>query len=164
MNSKMRSSVMGLILGQFSSPLPMAQKEPVAYLYNGVRLPKLPEWDRGVYPYAVIVHYNYSLMHKHVYVLYLMKDINIRKVFESAPGFPFEYMFYQAGDIEYSVEIIKDKYATEWGEPTELEESKRFSIGDIMWTNSDIVLAFDTGTGDAGTLYLAASEPVPVYE
>ena len=43
MTEKMRSSVMGLILGQFSSPLPMAQKEPVAYLYNGVRLPKLPE-------------------------------------------------------------------------------------------------------------------------
>ena len=54
MNEKMRSSVMGLILGQFSSPLPEVQKEPVAYLYNGVRLPALPEWDREKYPFAVI--------------------------------------------------------------------------------------------------------------
>ena len=45
MNGKMRSSVMGLILSLFSSPLPEVQKEPVAYLYNGVRLPALPEWD-----------------------------------------------------------------------------------------------------------------------
>lgn len=32
MNGKMRSCVMGLILGQFSSPLPMAQKTPAGYL------------------------------------------------------------------------------------------------------------------------------------
>lgn len=28
--------------------------KPIAYLYNGVRLPKLPEWDREIYPYAAI--------------------------------------------------------------------------------------------------------------
>lgn len=33
------------------------QKEPIAYLYNGVRLPKLPEWDKIKYPYAVISQY-----------------------------------------------------------------------------------------------------------
>ena len=54
MTEKMRSSVMGLILSLFSSPLPEVQKQPVAYLYNGVRLPKLPEWDRETYPYATI--------------------------------------------------------------------------------------------------------------
>lgn len=27
---------------------------PVAYLYNGVRLPKLPEWDKVAHPYALI--------------------------------------------------------------------------------------------------------------
>ena len=32
------------------------KKTPVAYLYNGVRLPGLPEWDKTVYPFAVIVY------------------------------------------------------------------------------------------------------------
>lgn len=156
--------LMQLIMGILSELNAGSAKEPIAYLYNGVRLPKLPEWDREAYPYAVIVHYNYSLMLKHVYVLYLMKDINIRGTDETTSGLPFEHMFYQAGDIKYRVEIINGKHVTEWGEPTELEESKSVSVGNIMWTNSDIVLAFDTEHGSAGTVKLTASEPVPVYE
>lgn len=60
MNDKMRSWVMGMLLGQVSSPLPMTQtpeqKEPVAYLYNGVELPDINEvWTdelKAEYPYA----------------------------------------------------------------------------------------------------------------
>ena len=26
------------------------------YLYNGVELPELPEWDKNTYPYACISH------------------------------------------------------------------------------------------------------------
>lgn len=58
MNELMRSCAMGLILSLFSSPLPEVQKEPVAYLYNGVILPALPEWDRETYPYLVIDYFS----------------------------------------------------------------------------------------------------------
>ena len=29
------------------------------YVYNGTELPKLPEWDKSTYPYAVIVKQGY---------------------------------------------------------------------------------------------------------
>jgi hypothetical protein len=32
----------------------VVKKQPIAYSYNGVILPALPEWDREMYPYAVI--------------------------------------------------------------------------------------------------------------
>ena len=57
MNGKMKSCVKGLMMGCCSRPFPLsAKKEPVAYLYNGVRLPALPEWDKETYPYALIHH------------------------------------------------------------------------------------------------------------
>lgn len=165
MNGKMRSCVMGLILGQFSSPLPMAQKEPVAYLYNGVRLPKLPEWDREKYPYAVILIYESYLTKKYTAILYLMKDNNVRQAVDTGGGgIYFEYMYYQVGDIQYKVEYKDGEVVTEWGEPTVLTDSLSFDVAKIKWANSDIVLALDTTSGEAGTLYLATSDPVPVYE
>ena len=45
----------GIILALVSPPIPhVVKREPIAYSYNGVILPKLPEWDREKYPYAVI--------------------------------------------------------------------------------------------------------------
>lgn len=53
-----KSWLIGFALGLCGKPPPIAgsRREPVAYLYNGVRLPKLPEYDKSVYPYAVIVY------------------------------------------------------------------------------------------------------------
>jgi hypothetical protein len=47
-------------------------------------------------------------------------------------------------------------YGYEWGEPIEYTSIDGANRGGI-WSNTDIYL-------DDGTLYLAASEPVPVYE
>lgn len=52
----LKSWLYGFCLGICGKPLPLAAKKtPTAYSYNGVVLPKLPEWDREKYPYAVVV-------------------------------------------------------------------------------------------------------------
>ena len=55
MTDKMRDFVKGLALGLTGAPLPYTgTAEPVAYLYNGYRLPPLPNRDKAQYPYATI--------------------------------------------------------------------------------------------------------------
>ena len=46
-------------------------KTPDGYSYNGVQLPKLPEWDKEMYPYAVIsyregINQYYLSVHKSI--------------------------------------------------------------------------------------------------
>ena len=43
--------------GEPETPEPEA---PETYLYNGAELPKLPEWDRDAYPYALITRREYA--------------------------------------------------------------------------------------------------------
>jgi hypothetical protein len=52
----LKSFQTGLALGLAGKPLPI-KKEPAEYLYNNIRLPKLPEYDKETYPYAVIGSY-----------------------------------------------------------------------------------------------------------
>ena len=156
---------MGLILSLFSSPLPEAQKEPVAYLYNGVRLPKLPEWDREKYPFATIS--TIALLTERIVTLTFRKSW---KQDVQGEDIPKDAIWVQPGDVEYkirklgypapSIGSFKD---AEWGEPIECAESLWSDAKNILWTNKDIV---SPGSIDyeAGELILAASEPVPVYE
>ena len=142
MNEKMRSSVMGLLLGQFSSPLPMAQKEPVAYLYNGVVLPKLPEWDKETYPYAVI-----GVDH----------DFGFRRLVLSVSDKKSKYwgLFgtYYDDDVSRLVYIIRD---TEFDQKTDYNTKSSFTL-EALWTNHDIV------DDDSGEIIMPASEPVQDY-
>ena len=138
MNELMRSSVMGLLLGQFSSPLPISQKEPVAYLYNGVRLPALPEWDRETYPYAVIIGEGY------LWVTSVIPTVG-----------------YGATDISGKHEV----YSAQDGKYVKTSEGdKANNINALpIWGSVDIY--YDDYVPDAGgTVFLAASDPIPVYE
>lgn len=143
MNSKMRSSVMGLILSLFSSPLPEVQKEPVAYLYNGVRLPKLPEWDRGKYPYSYVG----TVMYKGIeeYRAYFAKEIHTK--YASAMSFLDAALRYRLIDgqwVEHGAGIPP-------------------FITSPLWSNVNIY--YDSSVEEVGgTLYLSASDPIPVYE
>lgn len=140
----LRSFQAGLALGLTGKPLPI-KKEPVAYLYNGVRLPKLPELDRETYPYAYIhklgtayqlfvfsqaAHYDPS------YTEYLMFD----------DGVTGSYLLYECADNSASWEFILDD-----------TDVACLVYTSVFWTNTDVL---DT----SGGVYLAASEPVPVYE
>jgi hypothetical protein len=54
------SLTLGWLVGRRIAGQRTKQKTPIAYLYNGVQLPPLPEWDREKYPYAVIVADDYQ--------------------------------------------------------------------------------------------------------
>lgn len=127
-----------------SDPIPI-YNEPVNYLYNGVKLPKLPEWDREVYPYAYItvgaVTKKYSLI--------LFSEIEYGA---NSNG-------YYSLNIPAGAGMTCSRSSDQWEEPTLLTESKTITIPNSAW----IWANFDVLNSDE-TVYLSASEPVPIYE
>jgi hypothetical protein len=131
------------------------EKVPIAYSYNGVVLPKLPEWDRERYPYAVIGGGMNSASRG--YRLYLTTTRPFAKqgdtmIHITAMGVYFKYF-----------SKIQDGIYGEWIDDgtSEIEDGEFFpiydAVGGTIWTNTDIL-------NEDGTVYLAASYPVPVYE
>lgn len=149
-----RSFLAGLTVGMqlkgWASVGGIGGKEPVAYLYNGVRLPKLPEWDKEKYPYIVIDNsYYIGEVRPSACELYALREMPTLL----NPGY---------GDIDG---FLFDKFADHvycriendvWGafKTSGMDETTMFHI---IWTNFDLYY-------EDGTLHMAASEPVPVYE
>ena len=142
-----------------SDPIPLASSEPVAYRYNGVELPELPEWDMEAYPYAIIAQNS---------------DGDI--YFECATKL-MQYGTFTSGGVSYTNphylilagEIASREYRflsnNSWGEPktavwdrTDKTTNLRSRTEKVIWCNTDIPNI------DNNTVYLAASAPVPVYE
>ena len=164
MNEKMRSCVMGLILGQFSSPLPMAQKEPVAYLYNGVRLPKLPEWDREKYPYAVILQRTNQITYGSEFVLLASPSPITYTPAIVGNALSFERIIFHA---EHAIrfDIIDASTECLWTQGGSVDGVYVISNGGgtvhhykVLWASHDVLYT------DSTEVYLASSEPIPVYE
>lgn len=166
MNSKMRSSVMGLLLGQFSSPLPEVQKEPVAYLYNGVRLPKLPELP---YKYAVIECFEDSDGVMRYGRLICSSEPIYRTLSVLQSGFDI------LGDVVFFGFVSNEDYwdtyfgidsalpINEWVKIDENHFDERtfeneFLVADFTWANHDVIYSSD------GSVSMSASKPVPIYE
>lgn len=111
--------------------------EPIAYLYNGVQLPKLPEWDREAYPYAVIGN--------HWTGLSLQLHVSQTSIYNESGGYVYVDTPRQGWQYKNGI----------W-EGMSLDPVDSMPLLDAIWTNTDI-------HNEDGTLYLAASEPVPVY-
>ena len=143
--------ILGLTMPWFGSAV--EKKGAVAYLYNGVRLPKLPEWDKTTYPYA-----------------YIAQAIEYHLVVSTKP-------LKASGSSIYSASLSTIESATilgwhifnvdyEWEDSLfvigsnkiEMEADSDVVSGTIKWANTDLYL------NDTTTLVLAASDPVPVYE
>lgn len=125
----------------------VSAKEPVAYLYNGVRLPKLPEWDKTAYPYAII-----TVSSTDVYRLSLSTQVfdysGLAKVTTAAPTKAYKL-------VDGQWEWISDK------------ESGTYTLSLIspVWSNHDVLYSdYFENDGLAGKVMIAASDPVPVYE
>lgn len=127
-------------------------KIPIAYLYNGVQLPKLPEWDKSKYPYAVIRSYRSlvstnPITYADKYALYIMsvrpyKKSGYENLGISADGYLRSVTCANGAWGEFGAEVSIN---TAWG-------------GYIpFWTNTDIL-------NEDETVYISASEPIPVYE
>ena len=133
MNEKMREFVKGMLPGLPGKPHPMANKEPVAYLYNGVRLPKLPEWDREMYPYAMIRYYN----DKDAYFLHTVKYRPYYTLAYREPRISY-------GDSNAHYKLIEDTW--ELIEKDEQRSSIDPVLTPIVWANFDII-------DDSGAIY-----------
>lgn len=151
MNDKMRKFVRGLMVSTVSKGVLPKKREPVAYLYNGVRLPKLPEWDRAVYPYAVIYGFGSQF----------------RFLFDVCSERPVRY--FNSGTNGYSVGCPNGCQSLYFGTESSLwnngqpymqnDHYSRYwnSTNGPVWANFDIL-------NEDGTVALATSEPIPVYE
>lgn len=137
--------LVGFTIGLASKGSPWSkatQKEPVAYLYNGVRLPKLPEWDREAYPYAVITKigdepdtYSYRVI------------ADAAPIVATATGYP-SYKFKYGKWYEYDLST-----GLAW---IDRSTSHVTNYGRIVWANENVA-------DKEGNVYMAKTEPVPVY-
>lgn len=129
---------MGIILGLCAPPAPQIPGEPIAYSYNGVVLPKLPEWDRSVYPYACIAD---NLNGGTVFTL-CISDVRIKVGTGDSAG---NYNPMNA-DVTFKCSSPYVEWMTGKG-----------LTGRAVWANQDV---YD----NEGSLYLEGSAPMPIYE
>ena len=115
--------------------------EPIAYSYNGVILPALPEWDREAY---ITEHKIFS---KTIYRVHLTSDpyYAIASDGEYAIG-------YRKGDMRYTAEESTWTY-----EKTYDQDGVWASLTSVIWANFDV-------KDESGAVVLDKSNPIPVYE
>lgn len=161
----------GLVIELAIASLPVRKnKVPIAYSYNGVILPKLPEWDRSVYPYYIVLpSISGSTFDPQTKTfLYLSTSKFSRKVFVRESSFFGEYndyWFYAETDGDAVYYTYQPSIETGWTR-NEYRDTE-FLAGETAfnYSNADVCLAnFDVKNYDDGTVYLPAAEPVPVYE
>lgn len=150
MTDKMKSFVKGILLGLVSRA-EMPKGEPVAYLYNGVRLPKLPEWDKSKYPYACIKYCDPAVSGGdevyHYELFAFTKKVQIAN-----------YAFAPQGEYGASSwKYFPENTPAQWEFSLSSDAARWTRHTDVLWTNFELLRT-------DGTLYLAASEPTPVYE
>jgi hypothetical protein len=134
----------------------------VKYLYNGVELPVLPEWDKKTYPYATID--SVATMTQITVTLTFRKSWR-QDVQMASSNQPTDAIWRQPGDILY--QLTKSGYnptigsitATDWGEGVEVTEAEWSKATSVRWSNTDIV-SQGSISHDAGELILAASNPI----
>ena len=158
---------LGLALGLCSKPLPIARKL-IGYSYNGTVLPKLPEWDKTVYPYAAIYTYHGNSEAQNPVYRVVMSDtpfeIGVYTILTS--GSKYDGLKWQSNYIaQWKTQTMDD-----WGTDGSGTNGMIFPLNSandaVVWASHDVLYASDYSIDAslADTLYMAASEPVPVYE
>lgn len=128
------SLTLGWLVGrQIAGQRKAVEKQPIAYLYNGVQLPPLPE---GKYPHLCIV-----------------KSWTDYRLFMTS--MPLVGGVHTTEGTEYCVYTFADG-DDNWSFGFEGTGVGQWAMTAI-WTNTDIL-------NEDGSVYLATSEPIPVYE
>ena len=143
---------LGLSTGLCGKPLPIKKPGPVAYLYNGLRLPKLPEYCRDSFPYVAII------------VIERTGSISLRATKE-----PLKIRRDTTGGIGATIyppyRISSLLETGEWSKGLEQETEGSVDYRYFHWSNHDILYDDDYFDADkAGTTFLEATDPIPVYE
>ncbi len=126
-----------------SAPIPLASNEPVAAVYNGIKLPPLPEYDTETYPYAYIVRHNASTNSEYCYFYATKSEQKI-----DADG------FFPSYNLIFSDDLAFEHKNGSWASIFATNYVK------ALWANTDVYYDEEAGGG----LYLAASDPIPIYE
>ena len=114
------------------------------YLYNGIELPDLPEWDKTAYPYAhlwyVTIRQKYYLRYSTTPVIGYDSEFNIQLKYASNGSY-----------VSYEI----PKAGTEWANETTATyaEGESCGYGQKIWSNHDICY-------EDGSVCLAASYPI----
>ena len=120
------------------------------YLYNGVEFPALPEYDSAKYPYVFIVG-NVSSTTGEVSYSFVCCD---NPLVYKKPLLQTEFVVSVYGNGgQYN---LKENEWVLWSMDKELSHYYFQENFNFLWSNHDIINQSD------GTLYLAASDPVPV--
>ena len=175
----MGSFQVGLALGLCGTPLPFADcggspekpdlpsRVPVAYLYNGVRLPPLPEWDRTEYPYAVIEGYqdSYTTVSSGSYSQYLLVSKEPLVVHKSSSTSTYLYLYGLKGAKNWLCRSTTDFASWEEGKEYSYDSrncwygnENQYDPHRLMWANYDVM------NTDHNSIFCGKSEPIPVYE
>lgn len=160
-----RSFQEGLALGLTGNPLPYnGTAEPVAYLYNGVRLPKIPEVEG--YPYRIMItainNEDGTLRHRVVHYFadnayYTQTENNL--------------YFGGVASSELSSEKVAARVYTLDGDTWSLTSDRENNAtvipppdGWTFWGVTRFLTWANFNVEYDGMLYMAESTPVPVYE
>lgn len=116
------------------------------FLYNGVKLPALPEWDKTVYPYAFI------------YIVTLDGTTGVYTLVVSSSS----VMGYDGNGIICPSATVGQRYTVSedrWAAAAASDDFyiKRDNLIYTVWANFDVL-------NSDGSVYVAASEPVPVAD
>lgn len=165
MTDNMKAFVKMLLCGLVSKGVVKeSEKTPIAYSYNGVVLPKLPEWDKEAYPYAVIYQDN-NATNPYYTIVVSANACYVKAQLQLLTGKYDDVLKWEGEYVRYSLFSGYEDWAPDDGS---VYEDFVISASAALdpWTNIDIHYADDYSADEtlAGTLYLAASEPVPVYE
>lgn len=156
---KVDAFMFGYQIGRQSSVIWKSEAEvrkPIAYLYNGVRLPALPESDKETYKYAVITIYiSTGVLFKSTASLYVFKSYTYGRTSDG------DYAIHGADTLFWACDIDKTTMTAtgEWvqNHPDTSEVWIGVSNQNTKWANFNL-------RNEDGSIALAASEPIPVYE
>lgn len=132
---------------------PDASEAAGTYLYNGVELPALPEWDNKAYPYALIEH-EFNGGNSSLYVSDKPMGIANKDLWGDVLCAENQVSFaYKDGYMRYNKEFQTDfEFRFETDSSITIVTGGRHTI---LWANHDLM------DWDAGTVLVAASDPVP---
>lgn len=129
-----------------SAPIPLASADPVAAVYNGVKLPPLLEYDEEAYPY---VHIADGVMY------WFASASPVPWIIKEDGG---AVVSKEHGVVSYKTSSLSKYGYKKWGEWGDSSMAYDYSAKiKPNWANYDVL-------NEDGTVYLAKSDPVPVYE
>lgn len=116
------------------------------YRYNDIELPRLPEWDKDNYPYAFIQRTDDS--HR----LVLLSDV----IYGETPIRKEYAIVTNIGDHWYAYDPYSPGYYSyQWAYQYPYSYNQPIKVSEIVWANFNVL-------NEDGSVFLPASDPVPV--